>query len=244
MADREALLSRTFVEIADTLVAEFDVVDVLTTLASRCVELFDVDEAGLMLAVEGVLQVAASSSQTMRLLELFEVQHDEGPCVDCYRSGLAVECGDLSTARVRWPTFAAEAIDAGIGSVFAVPMRLREQTIGSLNLLRKGTGQLSSEDLTAAQAVADVATIGILQHRIAAERQLLALQLQGALDSRVLIEQAKGVLAATTDTSMESAFDAMRAYARSHNRRLADVARALVHRELSGEQVVSPTSER
>ncbi len=228
MAEREALLSRTFVEIADTLVAEFDVVDVLTTLASRCVELFDVDEAGLMLAVEGVLQVAASSSQTMRLLELFEVQHDEGPCVDCYRSGLYVECVDLSGARDRWPTFAAEAVDAGIGSVFAVPMRLRDETIGSLNLLRKGTGRLSHEDLTTAQAVADVATIGILQHRLVTERQMLARQLQSALDSRVVIEQAKGMIAERAHLDLDAAFGRLRTHARSHNYKLTDLARRIV----------------
>jgi GAF domain-containing protein len=238
VAGREALMSQTFVEVADTLVADFDVVDVLTTLAGRCVELFDVDEAGLMLADDGALQVAASSSQTMRLLELFELQHDEGPCVDCYREGVPVECADLESAHDRWPVFASEALEAGIGSVFAVPLRLREQTIGSLNLLRKRKGLLDRGDLAAAQAVADVATIGILQHRVAAERKLLAEQLQGALQSRIVIEQAKGVLAATTGLSVDATFDVMRAYARSHGKRLADVAAAVVSRELSGDQIV------
>ncbi len=238
MTDREALMSRTFVEVADTLVADFDVVDVLTMLASRCVELFDVDEVGLMLAVDGVLQVAASSSQAMSLLELFEVQNDEGPCVDCFRTGLVVECADLSAAVDRWPTFAAEAIAAGIGSVFAIPMRLRDETIGSLNMLRNATGTLGADDLAAAQAVADVATIGILQYRVASEGKLLAQQLQGALQSRIVIEQAKGVLAASTGLSMEDAFDAMRKYARRERRGLADVAAALVARELDGNQIV------
>lgn len=240
MPGREALLSRTFVEIADTLVADFDVVDVLTTLASRCVEMFDIDEAGLMLSSNGALHVAASSSQTMQFLELFEVQHDEGPCVDCYRTGLPVVCDDLKEQAGRWPKFSPEALAAGIGSVFALPMRLRDQTIGSLNLLRNGIGGLAAEDLAAAQAVADVATIGILQHRILEESQLLSEQLQGALDSRVVIEQAKGVLAASAGLSVEAAFETMRTYSRRHNQRLAEVAAALVTRELEAKQLVGP----
>ncbi len=239
MADRETLLSRTFVEIADTLVAEFDVVDMLTTLAARCVELFDVDEAGLMLAADGVLQVAASSSHAMRLLELFEVQHDEGPCVDCYRSGLPIECEDLSVAHDRWPTFATEALDAGVAAAFAIPMRLRDETIGSLNLLRSTAGPLGIADTAVAQAVADVATIGILQHRLVEEGRLLSSQLQSALESRVMIEQAKGVIAATIGFSTEDAFEAMRTYARNHNLRLADVATQLVSRELPATHIRS-----
>ncbi len=244
MTDREALLSRMFVEMADTLVADFDLVDVLTTIASRCTQLFEVDEAGIMLAVNGQLQVAASSSQAMRLLELFEVQHDEGPSVDCLRGGIPIGCEQLSTAADRWPAFTMEALHAGIGSVFALPMRLRERTIGSLNLLRHRTGSMSTADLTTAQALADVATIGILQHRIAAESQLLAEQLQGARQSRVVIEQAKGVVAATTGVRVEDAFDLMRNYSRVHKLRLADMAAGIVAREFPpGLLVERPTSK-
>src|SRR6476620_4075889 len=159
MATREALLARTFVEAADTLVKDFDLVDFLTSLTTRCVELFDATEAGIMLADRfGGLQVAASSSRTMSHLELFELQHDEGPCVDCYRKGRFISSDDLSDDLTRWPQFAPEAMRVGMHAAWAIPMRLRETAIGSLNLLRAQTGVLSDDDLAAAQAVADVAT--------------------------------------------------------------------------------------
>jgi transcriptional regulator with GAF, ATPase, and Fis domain len=233
VADREALLAQTFVEVADTLVDEYDIVDFLSGLATRCVELFDTVEAGLMVAeAPGAVQVVASSSHQMHLLELFEVQHDQGPCLDCYRTGEAVECADLSTATDRWPTFAPEALAAGFSSVHALPMRLRNEVIGSLNLLRRPSGSLDHTDLRAAQALADVATIGILQHRAAAEARMLAEQLQYALNSRVTIEQAKGVLSERSGLDAETAFAALRRYARNHNLRLVDVASGVVNRTL------------
>ncbi len=236
LTNREALLSQTFVEMADALVAEFDVVDVLTILTRRCVDLFDIDQAGLMLATDGVLRVAASSSQVMRYLELFEVQVDEGPCIDCYRSGELVECEDLSAEVARWPAFAPRALGAGIRSVFAVPMRLRDETIGSLNLLRNRVGALADADLAAARAVADVATMGILHHRMSTERALLAERLAEALDTRIVIEQAKGVLAATTGISIEAAFASMCSYAEHHDQQLVDIALGLVSRVVVGVQ--------
>jgi GAF domain-containing protein len=236
--ERDALLARTFVEVADTLVAEFDGVEFLSGLANRCVELFDTVEAGLMVAEPpGSVQVVASSSHQMHLLELFEVQHDQGPCLDCYRTGTAVECGDLTLAIDRWPTFAPEALAAGFSSVHALPMRLRDEVIGSLNLLRRPSGSLGAAELTAAQALADVATIGILQHRAAEEARLLAEQLQYALNSRVTIEQAKGVLSERSDIDAEAAFAALRRYARNHNQRLVDVARGVVDRTLAAEAI-------
>jgi GAF domain-containing protein len=236
--ERDALLARTFVEVADTLVAEFDVVDFLSGLATRCVELFDTVEAGLMVAeAPGSVQVVASSSHQMHLLELFEVQHDQGPCLDCYRTGAAVECADLTLATDRWPTFAPEALAAGFSSVHALPMRLRDEVIGSLNLLRRSSGSLEPAELTAAQALADVATIGILQHRAAEEARLLAEQLQYALNSRVTIEQAKGVLSERSNIDAEAAFAALRRYARNHNERLVDVAKGVIDRTLETEAI-------
>lgn len=229
MSQRETLLAETFVEVADTLVADFDVLDFLSVLASRCVELFGASEAGLMLAdATGEMRVAASSSHRMRLLELFELQHSEGPCVDCYHSGTPVRCEDLQAMVERWPRFAPEALEAGFSSVYALPMRLRDQTIGSLNLLRRAPGVLHDDDLRAAQALADVATIGILQHRAAAESRLLAEQLHYALNSRVIIEQAKGVLAERRHLDMDAAFSVLRRSARARNQRLVDVAHAIV----------------
>jgi GAF domain-containing protein len=240
---RDRLLAETFVDVADTLVTDFDVLDYLSLLSGRCVELFDLSEAGIMLAdASGTLNVAASSSERMGLLELFELQHQEGPCLECYHSGSQVACGDLPGAVDRWPTFAPEAIDAGFRSVFALPMRLRDETIGSLNLLRHQPDGLASADLLAAQALADVATIGILHHRAAEESRLLTEQLQYALNSRVVIEQAKGVLAQHAGLTMEQAFSTLRSYARNHNLRLVDVAEAVAQRTFDPRAVVADRS--
>jgi GAF domain-containing protein len=245
VTDREVLLARTFVEVADTLVDEFDIVEFLSGLATRCVELFDTVEAGLMVAESpGTVQVVASSSHEMHLLELFEVQHDQGPCLDCYRTGEAVHSTDLNIATDRWPNFAPEALAAGFKSAHALPMRLRNEVIGSLNLLRRPSGGLDDADLTAAQALADVATIGILQHRAAEEARLLAEQLQYALNSRVTIEQAKGVLSERSGIDAETAFSALRQYARNHNLRLVDVARGVVDRTLPAEAITLPQGPR
>jgi GAF domain-containing protein len=222
---REALLAQTLVELADTLVADFDVVDLLTLVTDRCVEVLDVTSAGIMLvAPDGDLRVMASSSDTMRYLELFELQAQEGPCLDCFRTEQAVVNQDLGTVNGRWPRFAAEALKAGFHSAHALPMRLRGTVIGALNLFHTDPGGMSTADIAAAQALADVATIAILQNRAALESQVVNEQLQTALNSRIVIEQAKGMVAERLDLNMEEAFTTLRAYARSHNRRLVDVA--------------------
>lgn len=232
-AQRETLLAQTFVDVADTLVADFDIVDFLTVLTMRCVDLFDLAQAGLLLGNgPGGVRVAASSSHEMRLLELFEIQHDDGPCLDCFHTGEAVSCEDLRLATERWTRFAPEAVASGWLSAYALPMRLRDETIGSLNLLRAEPGVIDPADLIAAQALADVATIGILQHRAAEEHRLLAEQLQYALDSRVAIEQAKGLLGQHTGLDMVGAFSLLRAYARDRNQKLVDVAHSVVDRTL------------
>lgn len=237
---REGSLVRTFVELADNLVADFDVVEVLTVLAHRCVEVLDVADAGLMLqSPRGDLRVVASSSETMRLLELFELQADEGPCVDCYRSGRPVVNLELEAAAGRWPRFVPKALDAGVRSVHAVPMRLRDQTIGALSLFRDDEGPMPDDDVVAAQALADVATIAILQHRAAINAQLLHDQLTEALNSRVVIEQAKGVVAAKTGVDMEEAFGRLRRHARAQRARLVDVAHAVVTNAITVEALES-----
>ena len=216
-------------ELADTLVDDFDVVDLLTRLADRCVEVLDVEAAGIMLAApEGHLRVMASSSEAMRVLELFEVQAQEGPCLDCHRTGQPVVNQDLAADGGRWPRFAAEAIDAGFQSVHALPMRLRGSIIGALNLFRAGPGEMGPADIEVAQAFADVATIAILQHRAALEAQVVNDQLTHALNSRVVIEQAKGMVAERLDLDLERSFSAFRNHARNHNLRLADVADAVI----------------
>ena len=226
---RETTLARTLVELADTLVDDFDVVDLLTRLADRCVEVLDVQTAGIMLAApDGQLRVLASSSEAMRVLELFEIQAQEGPCLDSHRTGTRIVNQDLAGVNGRWPHFAAEALAAGFQSVHALPMRLRGSVIGALNLFRSGTGEMGPADIEVAQAFADVATIAILQHRAAQEAQVLNEQLTHALNSRVVIEQAKGMIAERLGLDMERSFAALRNHARNHNLRLADVANAVI----------------
>jgi transcriptional regulator with GAF, ATPase, and Fis domain len=231
---REGRLSEAFVDLADTLVDDFDVLDFLHALARHCIALLDVDEAGLMLAdSSGRLVVTASSTEQVRLLELFEVQNDEGPCLDCYASGEPVVVDDLATDQPpTWPRFGAEATAAGFRSVVALPLRLRNETIGALNLFRAEPGALLEGDRSLAQALADVATIGILQERGSSRRELLARQLQEALSSRIVIEQAKGVLAERADVHVDAAFQLLRGYARSHGLQLSEVARRVVARDL------------
>jgi len=233
MTVRQAQLNRTFVELADTLVTHFDVAELLHTLAARCVELFEVDAAGLMLADEhGELRVVGSSNEQTRMLELFEIQNHEGPCSDCYRSGQIVIAEDLEHAP-RWPLFCAEALGAGFRAALAVPMRLRDDIIGALNLFRAQPGGLDGDDLAACRALADVATIALIQERALRESRLTSAQLQRALNGRVIIEQAKGVLAGLGNVDMDRAFKLLRDYARSKNLLLVDVARDLAEGRLS-----------
>jgi GAF domain-containing protein len=237
---KEALLVHTLVELADSLVDDFDVVDLLSLLAGRCVEVVGVSAAGVMLvAPEGDLRVVASSSEAMRVLELFELQSDEGPCLDCYSSGEAVLNEDLTTVDGRWPRFAPVALDAGFRAAHALPMRLRGSIIGALNLFNSQEGALSEEQLVAGQALAAVATIAILQQRVVSEARTVNDQLNHALTSRVVIEQAKGVLAERAGLSMEAAFEAMRHYARDRNLRLVDVAGHVVDKTLAPRALVS-----
>jgi GAF domain-containing protein len=238
---REAMLARTLVELADTLVADFDVVELLTLVTDRCVELLDVAAAGIMLvAADGDLRLMASSSEAMRVLELFELQAREGPCVDCFRTGEPVVNKDLASVHGHWPRFAPEALLAGFHSVHALPMRLRGTVLGALNLFHVEPGQMREADVEAAQALADVATIALLQHRASLESQALNEQLNSALNTRVMIEQAKGMVAEREQLNMEQAFSRLRNHARNHNLRLADVARAVVASTLATSELDPP----
>lgn len=230
---REVLLARTLVELADTLVDDFDVVELLTLLVDRCVEVLGVSAAGLMLvAPADDLRLAASSSEAMRLVELFELQSQEGPCLDCYRAGEPVVNQNLAIVNGRWPNFAPVALEAGFRSVHALPLRLRGRVIGAVNLFRTDEGAMDAVDVLAGQALADMATIAILQHRSAVESHVLNEQLNFALNSRVVIEQAKGVLSERAVVDMQEAFSRLRGYARDHNLRLVDVAQQVIDRTL------------
>jgi len=241
-SSREGLLAQTFVDLVDTLIDDFDVVDLLTLVTDRCVEVLDVSAAGLMLvAPEGDLRVVAFSSEAVRIVELFEIQAEEGPCLDSFRTGLPIVNQRLASVDGRWPNFAPVALEAGFRSVHALPMRLRGDIIGALNLFRADEGDLEELDVIAAQALADVATIGILHHRAAREAQLVNEQLTHALNSRIAIEQAKGILAERTGLDMEHAFARLRKHARDHNLRLVDVAHGIVDGTLKAETLTSPS---
>jgi hypothetical protein len=223
------LLSDTFVDLADTMVADFDVIDFLHILTDRSVALLAASAAGVMLAdLRGELRVAAASSEAAGLIELFQIQNDQGPCLDCFRTGQPVTAADLAGPDQQWPQFAAAGANAGFRAVEALPMRLRDQVIGALNLFRAGPGPLSPADLRIGQALADVATIGLLQERNVRRGETVAEQLQAALNSRVVIEQAKGKLAERLSVGMDEAFGLLRVYARNSNQRLTDVARNFV----------------
>jgi hypothetical protein len=234
MENREEWLARTFVELADTLVADFDLIDFMSVLVERCAELLDAAEVGLALAAaRGELRVMASSSERMRALELIEVQTDEGPCRDCLRSGEQVLNQRLADSQERWPQFTLEARDAGFQMVHALPLRLRSDVIGAMNIFSPELRELSPEDVNLTQALADAATIGILQERAVKHGADLAGQLQGALNSRVVIEQAKGIVAERRQLDMDQAFALLRSHARSNRTQLSDVARAIIDHELS-----------
>jgi GAF domain-containing protein len=222
-------LIATLVELADNLVDDYDVIDVLTVLSHRCVEAIDVDAAGVMLASPaGELQFVASSSESMTVLELFQIQSNEGPCVDCFRDGLAITNHSLSESDGRWPSFTPMALAQGFRAVHSLPMRLRGRTIGALNLFRTHQGALSDDDVIVAQGLADVATIAILQHRSIIDASTLNAQLNNALNSRVIIEQAKGMICQLTGSSMDEAFNRLRAHARNHNEGLTELATRVV----------------
>jgi GAF domain-containing protein len=224
-----ALLSDTFIDLADTMVADFDIIDFLDMLVDRSVRLLDVSAAGVLLAdPRGDLRVAAASTEAAGLLELFQLQNDEGPCLDCYRTGQPVSAADLSAASQRWPQFAAAATQAGLRAVQALPMRLRGQVIGALNLFRADPGPFDLDGQRIGQALADVATIGLLHERNLRRSEALAEQLQAALNSRVVIEQATGKLAERLSLDMPRAFAMLRDYARNTNQRLTDVANLFI----------------
>jgi GAF domain-containing protein len=224
---RESDVVRSLVEMADTLVDDYDVVDLLTGLTNRCVTLLGASAAGVMLASPaGGLRLVASSSEAMRLLELFELQAEEGPCLDAFRTGESVKHEILRPGMGRWPVFATTAIQSGFLSAVALPLRLRDVTLGALNILNVGRDPMPEADLIVARAFADLAALSIVQHRASTEAQRLNEQLSGALTSRVVIEQAKGVIAERAGVSLAEAFARLRTFARQRNLRLTDVARA------------------
>jgi GAF domain-containing protein len=230
---REGRLAAAFVTLADTLVADYDVVELLQRLVDTCSELLEATAAGLLLTTEsGDLEVVASTSEQSRLVNLMQVSSGAGPSLQCLATGLAVSVGEIATSDHGWDAFRAEALAQGFHSAHAFPLRLRGTVIGTLTLLRETPGTFSPEDSSVAQGLADVATIGILHERALRESDLVQKQLQHALSSRVVIEQAKGVVAQIRGVDMTEAFRLLREFARRNNRGLRDIAEAVVSREL------------
>ncbi|GAB2793363.1 GAF and ANTAR domain-containing protein [Streptomyces daliensis] len=225
----ERRLAPAFVELADSLVDDFDLIDFLTLLTGHCVDTLEVAAAGVLLADRGgSLRVMGSSSDNVRLIELLQVQNNSGPCLTCYRSGEAVIVPDLTEDTERWPRFAEDARRRGFTAVHSLPLRLRQKVIGALNLFHTATRPQDPGVAEVAQAMADVATISVLQQRTAEDQSLLTQQLETALGTRVVIEQAKGKLSERYGVSLEEAFRLLRSYARSHNRRLTELATAFM----------------
>jgi GAF domain-containing protein len=230
---RERRLTAAFVTLADTLVAGYDVVDLLQTLVDSCAELLDASDVGLVLAdTTGDLSVVASTSERDALVDLLQPPSGVGPSVDCFQSGDVVSIADIASAQ-KWPQFVSDATAQGFASLHAVPMRLRGTVIGALSLYRSSTGVLSEDDASVVQGLADVATIGVLHERVLRESGIAQAQLQRALDSRVIIEQAKGVIAQTRSIDMDDAFRALRDYARNRGLNLRDVAELVVKRSIT-----------
>jgi GAF domain-containing protein len=223
-------LAEIFVDAADTLVDDFDVIEFLETLTNNTAKVSSANSAGLLLTnPQGQLQYVASSSESIKLLELFQLQYREGPCLDCFHSGEAVVNADLGDAEDRWPNFAPRAVAAGFRSVHAFPLRHQRKVIGAMNLFSTDTGGLEAQDARVVQSLADIATIALLQERTIRSGEILAEQLQKALNSRIMIEQAKGALARIHGVDVNLAFELMRRYARTNHLRLVEVAQGVLN---------------
>lgn len=245
MSSREDDIVTSFVTMAGSLARGQDVNELLSQLVADCARLLDVSAVGLLLAdPRGALHVVAASSERVADLEAFQVQRAQGPCHTCYLDGRAVNVPDLAGVADSWPEFAAVAAKAGVVSVHAVPMRLGDTVVGAMNLFGSTTGTLNDKDLRLAQGLADVATVALIQDRAAADRQLVNEQLQNALDSRVVLEQAKGVLSYSGSLDMAAAYATLRQYARDHNLKLTELSRALVERALPADVVLGHVRDR
>lgn len=245
-ADREQDIVSSLVSLAGSMATGgADVVDLLSELTEDCARLLDVAAAGLLLADDrAVLHVMAASSEQVAHVEAMQIQRAEGPCLDCFSGGRGISAPELEQERHRWPRFVPTAQAAGFQSVHAVPLRLRDTMLGALGLFGAQPGSLNAADLTLAQGLSDVASIALVQERAATDQQAVNDQLQLALTSRVVLEQAKGVLSQTADVDMPTAFAMLRRYARDHNLRLSHLAHAVVHRDTPAQGVVEHTARR
>lgn len=237
---RETRISAAFVAVADTLTTDFDAVELLHTLINDCVEILDMNAGGLMLADStGELHLMTSTSEAAELVEIMQMAASSGPCIDCFNTGSAVAVSDITQETSRWPEFVRVALSQDYRSVLATPMKLRGNVIGTMNLFSFTVGEVSERDAAVAQALADVATIGILQERVIREGHIIEEQLHRALDSRIIIEQAKGVIASSLALTMDEAFALLRTYARDRNLTIRSVSGRVVDQELAVKDMTS-----
>lgn len=235
------LLAETFKRLGDTLVEDYDPIELSQQLVDSCVALLPIASVGLLICdSQGDLHVLASSSEEARLLETLQLAADLGPCLLAFRSGEQVIVDDLQVDPQRWPEFAERAAEYNYRSVCALPLRLREEHVGALNLFRAEVGALAPTDIAVGQALADIATIGLLHQRVMTRSELITQQLQVALNTRVVIEQAKGVLAERAGVDMEQAFALLRSYARRTRQKLSDVATAVIENSAETEAIINP----
>jgi GAF domain-containing protein len=231
---REQRINEAFVKVADTLMDSYDIVDLLSTLVHECADLLGVEAGGMLIAdTFGNLELVASTSEAAEFVEIMQLAAGSGPCVECFTTARAVSVGDIRETEGAWPEFTAAALGRGFRSLHATPMRLRGTVIGTMNLLGMRPGVFDARDVALAQALADVAIIGILQERSLRDPQIISEQLHLALDTRVMIEQAKGVLSHVHSMSMEEAFAALRAHAREHGMSLRAVAAGIIDRSIT-----------
>ncbi|OJZ73906.1 transcriptional regulator [Mycobacterium paraffinicum] len=240
---RETLVLNAVVSIVDSLLDDFDIVDLLTGLTERCTELLDIAAAGFLLADPlHQLRLLAATSEQARELELFQLQTDEGPCVDCYATGRPVSVADIEGARERWPRFVPAAVDAGFASVHAVPMRAAGLVLGALGLFGSQRGELTDADLLVGQTLTHIASVAILQENPPTPSTVMP-RLRSALAGRVVVEQAKGLLRQMLDIPVEDAFRLLRTYAKANGQHLTDVARRLMTDRYSRMLIVAEIAE-
>ena len=241
---REKRISAAFVTVADVLTTDFDSVELLHTLVNDCVEILDMDAGGLMLADSaGELHLMTSTSEQAQFVEVMQMAADSGPCIDCFNTGTAVIVGDIAQDASHWPDFRRVALEHKFHSMLATPMKLRGKVIGTMNLFSVTAGEISARNAAVAQALADVATIGILQERVIREGQLVEEQLHRALDSRIIIiEQAKGLIASALSMTVDEAFALLRKYARDRNLTIRSVAERVSNRELAAAEMATSSA--
>lgn len=237
---REQRINEAFVKVAGTLMDQYDVVDLLSALVEECTDLLDIQAGGLLIANNlGELELIASTSEEAEFVEVMQLAAGAGPCVDCFHTGEQVSVDNIDASGDRWPEFRKAAMRKGFQAIHATPMRIRGKIIGSLNLLGTTPRHLSDRDAKLAQALADVAVIGILQERSLRDVNFVNEQLQLALDTRILVEQAKGVLAQMEKLDMDAAFTVLRAYSRANGISLRITAQNVINRSLDTADVVA-----